>query len=164
MKNKKTLIIIPFLLLVITALLSFKKYSESSPYKCMIQMKNYTGEGAYVVISLLNPKGDYEETLYVQGDDDEWYFDITEWWSFHGKKRTDIDAITGATISGGQRTISVIRIADNKLEKGYKVRFETAVEDQKYHKDDVEFELTSENIKSKIEGKGFIRYIRMIKQ
>jgi hypothetical protein len=164
MKNKKTLIIIPFLLLVITALLSFKKYSESSPYKCMIQMKNYTGEGAYVVISLLNPKGEYEETLYVQGDDDEWYFDITEWWSFHGKKRTDIDAITGATISGGQRTISVIRIADNKLEKGYKVRFETAVEDQKYHKDDVEFELTSENIKSKIEGKGFIRYIRMIKQ
>ena len=164
MKNKKTLIIITFLLLVITALLSFKKYSESSPYKCMIQMKNYTGEGAYVVISLLNPKGEYEETLYVQGDDDEWYFDITEWWSFHGKKRTDIDAITGATISGGQRTISVIRIADNKLNKGYKVRFETAVEDQKYHKDDVEFELTSENIKSKIEGKGFIRYIRMIKQ
>lgn len=164
MKTRNFFIIIPLFLIFITGLLSFKKYVESSPYKCMIQMKNYTGEGAYVAISLLNPKGEYEKTLYVQGDDDEWYFDITEWWNFQGKKRTDIDAITGATISGGQRAISVIRINNTKLNKGYKIRFETAVEDKEYYKDDVEFELTSANIKSKIEGKGFIRYIRMIPQ
>jgi hypothetical protein len=164
MKTKKLVLIIPVFLLMMITLFSFKKQHEGALYKCMIQMKNYTGEGAYVVVSLLNPKGAYEETLYVQGDDDEWYFDITEWWNFQGKKRANIDAITGATISGGQRTISVIRIDDNKLNKGYKIRFETAVEDQKYHKDDVEFELTSENIKAKIEGKGFIRYVRMLPQ
>lgn len=164
MKNKKLILLIPVFLLVITALFSFKKYTESSSYKCMIQMKNYTGEGAYIVISLLNPEGEYEKTLYVQGDDDEWYFDITEWWDFQGEKRADIDAITGATISGGQRTISIINIDDDKIDKGYKIRFETAVEDQEYHKDDVEFELTSANIKSKVEGKGFIRYIRMLPQ
>ncbi|MGY0406762.1 MAG: DUF2271 domain-containing protein [Polaribacter sp.] len=164
MKTKKNSIIILVFLMLMSAFYSFKKYSESSSYKCMIQMKNYTGEGAYVVISLLNPKGEYEKTLYVQGDDDEWYFDITEWWNFQGKKRADIDAITGATISGGQRTISIIKIDDSKLDKGYKIRFETAVEDKEYYKDDVEFELTSENVKSKIEGKGFIRYIRMAPQ
>ncbi|SDR76849.1 Predicted protein [Polaribacter sp. KT25b] len=164
MKTKKTILITSAFLILISTLFSFKKFSESSPYKCMIQMKNYTGEGAYVVVSLLNPKGEYEKTLYVQGDDDEWYFDITEWWTFQGKKRADIDAITGATISGGQRTISVIRIDNDKLNKGYKIRFETAVEDQEYHKDDVEFDLTSENVKSKIEGKGFIRYVRMMPQ
>lgn len=164
MKTKKIIVIIPLFLLMITALFSFKKLAQSSAYKCMIQMKNYTGEGAYVVISLLNPKGEYEETLYVQGYDDEWYFDIKEWWSFQGKKRAKIDAITGATISGGQRTISVIRIDDNKLNKGFKIRFETAVEDQKYYKNDIEFELTSENIKAKVEGKGFIRYVRMMPQ
>jgi hypothetical protein len=130
----------------------------------MIQMKNYRGEGAYVIISLLNEKGAYQETLYVQGADDEWYFDLKEWWSFHGKKRTNIDAITGATISGGERNISVIAIPNNVLDKGYKIRFETAVEDQKYHKNDVEFELTAKNMKGKIEGKGFIRYIRMMPQ
>jgi hypothetical protein len=127
-------------------------------------MKNYTGEGAYIVISLLNPEGEYEETLYVQGDDDEWYFDITEWWKFQGKKRTDIDAITGATVSGGERKISIISIPDDKLNAGYKLRFETAVEDQEYYKNDVEFDLNLENTKSKIEGKGFIRYIRMMPQ
>ncbi|PQJ78576.1 DUF2271 domain-containing protein [Polaribacter porphyrae] len=164
MKLKEIIKIIPFFILTGFLLFSFTESATKSPYKCMIQMKNYSGEGAYIVISLLNPEGKYEETLYVQGDDDEWYFDITEWWAFQGKKRADIDAITGATISGGERKISVIQIPDNKIDKGYKIRFESAVEDQDYHKDDVEFELTSTNVKSKIEGKGFIRYIRMMPQ
>ena len=143
---------------------AFTEKAPSSKYKCMIQMTNYTGEGAYIAISLMNPQGEYEKTLYVHGDDDEWYFDITEWWSFYGKKRSDIDAITGATISGGKRAITVLEIEDEKLDQGYKIRFETAVEDQEYYKDDVEFELTSESVKGKMEGKGFIRYIRMIPQ
>ena len=130
----------------------------------MIQMTNYTGEGAYIAVSLLNPKGEYEETLYVHGDDDEWYFDITEWWQFYGKKRNNIDAITGATISGGKRSISVLNIPTDKIDQGYTIRFETAVEDQEYYADDVEFEVTAANLSSKIEGKGFIRYIRMIPQ
>tara|TARA_R110002073_G_scaffold336208_1_gene530963 strand:- start:105831 stop:106223 length:393 start_codon:yes stop_codon:yes gene_type:complete len=128
----------------------------------MIQMTNYTGESAYVVISLINPDGAYEKTLYVQGDDDEWYHDISEWWNFYGKKRTAIDAITGATIAGGEGSINVIEIEDSKINTGYSIRFETAVEDQEYYTKDVEFELTSENVKSKKEGKGFIRYVRML--
>lgn len=149
---------------VLAIVFGFTFKTPASKYKCMIQMTNYAGEGAYIAISLLNPDGEYEKTLYVHGDDDEWYFDITEWWSFYGKKRTDIDAITGATISGGKRSITVLEIEDEKLDKGYKIRFETAVEDQEYYKNDVEFELTSENVKGKVEGKGFIRYIRMIPQ
>ncbi|WP_233860901.1 DUF2271 domain-containing protein [Tenacibaculum piscium] len=151
---------------------------ESKKYKCMIQMKNYTGENAYVIVSLLNEKGEYQKTLAVQGDDDEWYSDITEWWSFQGKIRTDIDAITGETISAGNRIVISFEIAETLLNKGYKVRFETAVEDQEYYKDDVEFELISEelNIKNKSEikqeikkeikkeGKGFIKYVRLIPQ
>lgn len=155
--------IIPLIALIIV-ITAFTTSVKSTKYKCMIQMKNYTGEGAYIVVSLLNPEGAYEKTLYVQGDDDEWYHDITEWWNFHGKIQENIDGITGATISGGNRAISHLNIDDSKINSGYKIRFETAVEDKEYYKDDVEFELTSETVKSKIEGKGFIRYIRMIPQ
>jgi hypothetical protein len=154
-----------FLLLIAFTLASFKSIgAESSRYKCMIQLTNYTGEGAYVVISLINPEGEYEKTLQVLGDDDEWYSDIKEWWKFHGKVRVDIDAVTGATISGGERSISVIEIDNNKIDAGYKLRFETAVEDQEYFTKDLEFELTSETVKGKFEGIGFIRYIRMLPQ
>lgn len=137
---------------------------ESSKYKCMIQLKNYDGEGAYVVVSLLDKEGNYVETLQVLGDDDEWYHEVYDWWDFYGKRRPNIDAITGATISGGQRAIKVIEIDNDKIDAGYKIRFETAVEDQEYYVDDVEFDLTSENVKNKFEGKGFIRYVRMIPQ
>ena len=160
MKNIKILKLFPLVVFLFFIISSFT--TKATTYKCMIQMTNYSGEGAYIAISLLNPVGEYEKTLYVQGDDDEWYFDITEWWQFQGKTRINIDAVTGATLSGGSRTISILSIEDNKIDTGYKIRFESAVEDQDYYKDDVEFELTSETIKSTTNGKGFIRYVRMM--
>ena len=145
--------------------LGFERSVETANYKCMIQLTNYMGEGAYIVVSLLNADGGYEETLYVQGDDNEWYRDITEWWkNVYGIRRPELDAITGATVSGGERSMTVLKIPTDKIDAGYKIRFESAVEDQEYHKDDVEFDLTTENLKAKKEGKGFIRYVRMIQQ
>lgn len=161
MKHIPNLILLAILVL---ALVSFTQPVETAKYKCMIQMTNYTGEGAYIVTSLINPEGNYVKTLNVKGDDDEWYNTLESWWDFHGKRRSDIDAITGATLSGGERTISIIDIDTDKLNKGYKLRFESAVEDQNYYQSDVEFDLNSENLKSKIEGKGFIRYVRMMPQ
>ena len=158
----KKLKLVSIICILALGLLSFTTVTQSTKYKCMIQMTNYTGEGAYVVVSLINPEGEYEKTIYVQGDDDEWYHDISEWWKFYGKKRTDIDAITGATITGGERSVSVLEIEDSKINTGYSIRFETAVEDQEYYTKDVEFPLTSETVKSKVEGTGFIRYVRMM--
>ncbi|WOI21812.1 DUF2271 domain-containing protein [Nonlabens ulvanivorans] len=145
-------------------LISFTDFSEKANYKCMIQLKNYTGEGAYVVVSIIDNNGEYDQTLYVQGKDSEWYSEITEWWQFYGKRRPDIDAISGATVSGGERTISVLNIPVDKMDKGYRIRFETAVEDQEYHTSDIEFELTTENLKGKKDGSGFIRYVRLMPQ
>ena len=154
---------IAFLSLVLFGLLSFTTMPPSSKYKCMIQMANYTGEGAYVVVSLMDPKGQYEKTLYVQGDDAEWYNTIEEWWKkFQGKNRSNLDAITGATVSGGGRNITVLDIEDSKINAGYKIRFETAVENQEYFVKDVEFELTTDTVKSKKEGTGFIRDVRIM--
>lgn len=155
--------IVPVILLAGFLLTAFTT-TNSKAVKCLIQMTNYSGEGAYVIVSLLNPEGEYEETLYVQGKDSEWYSEITEWWKFYGKRRPDIDAISGATISGGGRTVSLLQIPSDKIDAGYSIRFETAVEDQKYHAKDVQFELTSESVKSKVAGTGFIRYVRMLPQ
>lgn len=157
LKHASTLVI---LVIIIITTMAFS--TKSSTYKCLIQMTNYTGEGAYVVISLIDPKGNYEKTLYVQGKDNEWYHDIKEWWRFYGKKRTNIDAITGATISGGERSMNVIEIEDAKLNTGYSLRFETAVEDKQYYVKDVEIALTTANVKEKHDGTGYIRYVRLL--
>lgn len=160
---KKLSKVIPFLFILIFLMVGFTT-NETKPVKCLIQMTNYNGEGAYVIVSLLNPNGEYEETLNVLGKDPEWYSEISEWWKFYGKRRPNIDAISGETISGGERTVSILQIPINKIDKGYSLRFETSVEDQKYYKDDLQFPLTTESLNSKKEGKGFIRYVRMLTQ
>jgi hypothetical protein len=152
------------LLGVLLLVSAFNSIPEKKAVKCLIQMTNYTGEGAYVIVSLLDPEGEYEETLYVQGKDAEWYSEITEWWKFYGKRRPNIDAISGATVSGGERSVTVLQIPEDKIDAGYSLRFETSVEDQEYYTDDLEFPLTTENLRTKKEGKGWIRYVRTMLQ
>lgn len=128
----------------------------------MIQLVNYEGENAYVITSLINPEGDYAKTLFVNGDDPEWYHLIDEWWAYFAKKKRNLDGMTGATIGGGERKVITFDIDTALIDKGYKIRFETSVEDQQYHPADVEIELTSSLPAKPIEGSGYIRYVRMM--
>ena len=97
------------------------------------------------------------------GDDKKWYKSLKEWNKFHTQKPADISAKTGASVTGGDRSITTIEIDDSKINKGYKLRFESAVEDQKYYVSDLEIPLTTEGLADKTEGKGYIRYVRLNK-
>jgi len=134
---------------------------KTTKYKCMVQMTNYVGEGAYIAVSLIDAKGVYEKTLYVMGSDKKWYPDLKEWHKAYKKKPTNISAITGASVTGGDRSVTVLDIETDKINKGYKLRFETAVEDNKYYLKDIEIPLTTEGLAAKTEGTGYIRYVRL---
>ncbi|MCE7070060.1 DUF2271 domain-containing protein [Dyadobacter sp. CY327] len=134
--------------------------ADKSKYKCMIQMTNYMGEGAYIVISLINNKGAYEKTLYVLGPDKKWYNSMKEWHKFQSRQKANISAITGASVTGGDRSVNVFEIDNAKINAGYKIRFESAVEDKEYHVKDLEIPLTTESLAAKNEGTGYIRYVR----
>jgi hypothetical protein len=154
-----------FLFVGMFALMSFANVSNLDPYKCLIQMKNYTGEGAYIVISLLDENDEYLKTIHVRGEDDEWYHDIAEWWNFQGKSRASLDGITGATISGGSRAVTSLEIDSEWIDKNYSLRFETAVEDKAYHADDIKVKLTQDLLKGKtLKGEGFIRFVKILAQ
>ena len=151
-----------FFLMLVTIVGSSLKTNSKKNYKCLVQMKNYTGEGAYLIISLVNKEGKYLETLYVQGEDEEWYHEITSWWKFYGKNKVNIDGISGETLSGGERSIYMLSIDESKVSNGFKIRFETAVEDKNYYEKDLEINLEELNTGTKYNGSGFIRYVRMI--
>ena len=134
------------------------------PLRCMIQMVNYDGEGAYVVVGLVNAQGEYLDTLYVLGDDDEWYYELEEWWRFFGRSKDSIDGITGPTLGGGERTILQLKIQEDWLDCGYGLRFETGVENEGYFPEEVVIALTSDLHNGKHPGEGFIRYVRLAKE
>jgi hypothetical protein len=159
-----------FLVVVLTALIAlisvaFVTKEDTVDVKCLVQLKNYTGEGAYLIVSLLDENGKYVQTLHVQGKDSEWYNEITEWWGFYGKYRPDIDAISGETIAGGERKVTILKIPSSAFAKAQTLRFETAVEDQEYYTSDIEIKLDpSQELEKKYDGSGWIRYIRMMPQ
>jgi hypothetical protein len=160
MRRLPTLILILFTLLSLPSL-SKAQGGSSTKYKCLVQMTNYLGEGAYVAVSLINSKGAYEKTLYVMGSDKKWYHDLKEWHKFYAKKPANISAITGASVAGGDRSVTVLEIENSKINSGYKLRFETAVEDKEYHQKDIEVPLSTEGLAAKTEGTGYIRYVRL---
>lgn len=161
-KLKKQALAILGLILVFVSSFSFAQAPSAASYKCMIQMANYSGEKAYVVVSLMNTEGEYVKTLYVQGDDADWYPDIKEWWAFSSASNENLDGVTGATVGNGERNIVSLVLDSAQIDSGYTIRFESAVENQEYHKVDAEVELNSATIRNKVDGKGYIRYIRML--
>lgn len=126
-------------------------------------MTSYEGEAAYVIVSLINPKGGYEKTLSVLGTDKQWYNTLKEWYKFQNKSKEKLSAVTGASVGGGDRAMRTIEIDDSKMNKGYKLRFESAVEEQKYHVSDVEIPLTTTAITERANGKGYIRLVKLNK-
>jgi hypothetical protein len=145
---------------VLTMSLSLSTSAQTRKYKCMLQMSNYIGEGAYIVVSLISPRDAYEKTLYVMGSDKTWYKSIDEWYKFYAKKPGNISAITGASVTGGDRSVTTVEIDASKIDAGYKLRFESAVEGKKYYVNDIEVPLTAEKLAAKNEGTGYIRYVR----
>lgn len=150
--------LIPFVFIITSAIPV--NAQTGSKYKCMIQLNNYTGPASYIVVSLIDKNDAYEKTLYIMGDDKKWYPDLKAWHNAHKKKPTDISAVTGASVSGGDRTVVTLDIDPSKINAGYKVRFESAVEHNPYYQQDAEVPLTTEGLSAKTVGKGYIRYVR----
>lgn len=153
---------VPVKFILATCLILFAQvtFAQTSKYKCMIQMVSYQGEKAYVIVSLINPKGQYEKTLSVLGPDKQWFNTLKEWHKFQTKTREKINAVTGASVGGGDRAVVTLEIDKAKINAGYTLRFESAVEEQKYHVKDVEVPLTTAGLAAKTDGKGYIRYVR----
>jgi hypothetical protein len=160
MSNSNKTVFFILVMILFGSSVSMAQKTGTSKYKCMIQMTNYVGEGAYMVISLIDSKGAYEKTLYVMGSNKKWYNSLKEWHKFNAKKPANLSAVTGASVTGGDRSVNVVEIENSKIDAGYKLRFESAVEDKDYFVKDLEIPLSTESLSAKSEGTGFIRYVR----
>ncbi len=149
------------LVLVILGLGASSAWAQKASYRCLVQMNAYEGQKAYVVVSLINPKGEYEQTLRVMGPDKRWYDSLAQWHQAQKARPEKLDAVTGASIAGGGRSVFSFSIDESKMDKGYTLRFESSVEDQKYHAKDVEIPLSSSKLTERTAGRGYIKLVKI---
>jgi len=136
--------------------------------KCMLEIVNYRGEGTYIAVSVIDKSEKYIKTVYVFGDDKSWFSEMKSFWRnlrennlFLDKDFYPlVDAISGPTISGGERRVFQFKIPKNLFNSNYNLRIETAVEDKGYYVNDIIINLNPENLKKIYQGEGFINKIQ----
>ncbi len=152
---RKTAAAIGFSLLAFTA----ANTANAATATVLVQMNEHAEE-AYFALYLVNPEGRYEKTLWVSGDIPRWYPDMNRWFRYLSRNPQELDAITGASTGASDRAIIHLEIDEALIDAGYSMRVETVVEDQENYFDDVQVDLTTDGQRARVQGSGYVRYIR----
>ena len=153
-------------------LFCYTKSEEVISIKCMVEMIEYRGEGAYFSVSIINRNDEYLKTIYVLGTDKTWFSEMKSFWVYLKKNNLFmdddfyplIDGISGPTISGGEKRILQLKIPKKLFNESNYLRFETAVEDKGYHTNDINVSLNENNMNRLHQGNGFIKNIKIVLQ
>lgn len=124
-------------------------------------LKNYGGNGAYVVLYVTDASGKYRGTLWMAGGKAKYHRHLSDWQRASGGSSAEIDGITGASIGSGKTLKITADIADAMIDAGYQVHVDTAVEDGMDNPSEVVAPLSSGSAGSPVAGKGYVKSFRV---
>lgn len=120
------------------------------------QLKDYSGNGAYLAIYVTDANGQYQKTLWVAGKKAKYYKHLGDWARGSGMKPAEFDGVSGASVGSG-RTLKVsVELADTLIDAGYQIRIDSAVEDNRDARADVSVPLTSKGAGQSATGSTYV--------
>jgi hypothetical protein len=119
-------------------------------------LKDYGGDGAYLVLYVVDGTGTYQGTLWMAGGSAKYHRHLSDWQNASGGSTAEIDGITGASVGAGRTLTITVDLADTLLDAGYEVRIDTAVEDMRDNPSDVSAPLTSNGNGKAFAGRGYV--------
>ncbi|OYZ89397.1 MAG: Tat pathway signal protein [Xanthobacter sp. 17-67-6] len=120
-------------------------------------LKNYGGNGAYVVLYVTDASGAYKGTLWMAGGKAKYYRHLSDWQRASGGRAAEIDGITGASVGSGKTLKITLDLADAMIDAGYKVHVDTAVEDGMDNPSEVVAPLAASASGKPVAGKGYVK-------
>ena len=142
-------------LLALATLLAAPVAASARPVGLNVQLKNYGGDGAYVVVYLAKA-GQYEGTLWMAGTRQKYYRHLRDWVAVTGGSGSEIDGITGASVGSGRSLTVTVDVADALIDAGYEVRIDTAVENMRENPGEIVVPLTTDGAGLAIHGRGYV--------
>lgn len=149
---KKCLLVLGLVLTV-----AFPATAISREITFTTQLADYRGNGAYLAIYLTDSKGAYKGTLWIAGQDSEYYKHLRGWARGSRMDRAEYDGLTGASITSGRTLKMTLNLDDSLIDSGHQVRVDTAVEDRRDNRADVVTPLTSEGAGKPVSGRGYVK-------
>jgi hypothetical protein len=119
-------------------------------------LKAYGGDGAYVVLYVVDSSGAYQGTLWMAGGKAKYYRHLSDWERASGGSLAEIDGITGASVGAGRTLTITLDLADTLIDGGFEVHVDTAVEDMRDNPSDVVAPLTTAGNGKPVAGRGYV--------
>jgi hypothetical protein len=135
--------------------------AEARPVTFEATLKNYGGNGAYVVLYVTDRAGKYRGTLWMAGGRAKYYRHLSDWQRASGGAASEVDGITGASIGSGKTLKVSLDLADALIDAGYEVHVDTAVEDGLYSPSDAVAPLSSKATGAPVAGKGNVKSFKV---
>lgn len=137
--------------------LTIPSLALARPVTLEATLKNYGGNGAYVVLYVTDAAGKYRGTLWMAGGKAKYHRHLADWQRMSGGAAAEIDGITGASIGSGKTLKITADIADAMIDAGYRVHVDTAVEDGMDNPSEVVVPLSTEAAGKPVAGKGYVK-------
>lgn len=121
------------------------------------ELKNYSGNEAYLAFYVTDANGQYQSTLWVAGKKAKYYKHLRDWARGSGLSLSEYDGISGASATSGRTLNVTVQVDDALLDAGYQIRVDSAVEDQRDNRADVTVPLTTAGAGQPVAGRGYIQ-------
>ncbi len=143
--------------LFLAGIIALPGFALAKPVTLTTQLKDYSGDGAYLAIYVTDAQGKYQKTLWVSGKKAKYYKHLRDWARGSGLKSTEFDGVSGASVGSGRTLKVTADLADALIDAGYEIRIDSAVEDGRDNAADVRVPLTKAGAGKPTVGRGYVR-------
>ncbi|MDO8882702.1 DUF2271 domain-containing protein [Pseudotabrizicola sp.] len=143
-------------LLALTTALTLPGLAVARPVTLTTTLRNYGGDGAYLVLYVTDPSGAYAGTLWMAGDKSKYYEHMSDWYRATGGDPAQINGITGASVGAGRTLEITLDLQDALFDAGYTLHIDAAVEDMRDSPREVSVPLTAAGAGQAVAGRRYI--------
>ena len=108
------------------------------------QLKDYSGNDAYLAIYVTDANGQYQKTLWVAGKKAKYYKHLADWARGSGMNPSEFDGVSGASVGSGETLEVAVELEDALIDAGYEIRIDSAVEDKRDNRGEIKLPLTQQ--------------------
>lgn len=130
--------------------------AQAKPVTLTVNLTQYGGDGAYVVLYVTDASGAYAGSLWMAGGKSKYYRHLSDWARFTGENVAEVDGITGASVGAGRSLELTMDLSDALFDAGYTLHVDAAVEDMRDSPNEVEVPLTSAGAGKPVQGRQYI--------
>lgn len=142
--------------LALTTALTMPVLAMAKPVTLTVDLSNYGGNGAYLVLYVTNAQGAYVGTLWMAGGKSKYYQHLANWYRATGGSPAEIDGITGASVGPGRSLEISVDLADALFDAGYTLHVDAAVEDMRDSPNEIAVPLTNSGVGAPVSGRRYV--------